>query len=180
MTEKLSLHFSFWHSEDRSWAWSVIVFRICMRQTLSQGFVCFGSREIRRRLRTHTSFMYLLANGRGCDTVRCNLYYRPHQGLSWDWAHSWMYIIVWLFGLLSSASHISSCNLLKQCLCKSVQFSHLVMSNFLRPPWTAARQASLSIICTQILAQSLLPANERPTFSLQALSFMTETTFIFH
>ena len=90
--------------------------------------------------------MDLLASGRGVwYRVRHNSYYRPHRGLSWDWAHSWTRILVWLFGLLSSASHISSCNLLQAM--------------------------PLYITCTQILAQGLHPANERPTLLLQALSF---------
>ena len=46
----------------------------------------------------------------------------------------------------------------------SVQFSHSVMSNSLRPPWTAARQASLSITNSQsflklMSIKSVMPSN---------------------
>ena len=46
----------------------------------------------------------------------------------------------------------------------SVQFSHSVMSNSLRPPWTAARQASLSITNSRsflklMSIKSVMPSN---------------------
>ena len=64
-----------------------------------------------------------------------------------------------------------------------VQFSSVQSLSHVRlftTPWTTARQASLCITCTQILAQSLLPANERPSLYCRLSPFMTQTTSVFH